>query len=149
MRWKVTVLLFWLASSLAGWAAEGNTASDAKKYFREAAALCESDGGALWGKSLCGPMLLVEPDRRDVFANQADRENQLQSRDGLFTGKLPADVNIANTATTWAGVKWTMLMLPLPADSQRRAALLAHEMWHRVQDELGFPSSNATNKNLD
>src|SRR4051812_45688224 len=126
MRWKVTVLLFWLASSFAGLAAEENkTSEEAKKYFREAAALCERDGGALWGKSLCSPILLVEPESREVFANQADLENQLQSRDGLFIGKLSADVNIANTAMTWAGVKWTMLMLPLPADPQRRAALLA------------------------
>jgi len=150
MRWSVTALLFWLASSFAGQAAEGNKASDeAKKYFREAVALCERDNGKLWGKSLCGPILLVEPESRDVFANQADLGNRLQSRDGVFIGKLPAEVNIANTATTWAGVKWTMLMLPLPADSQRRAALLAHEMWHRIQDELGFPSSNAPNKHLD
>lgn len=150
MRWGIAAVLLWFACYFPGKAAEESTTSDdAKKYFQEARRLCERDGGTLWGKPLCGPILLVDANSRDVFADQPDREHQLQSRDGLFVGKLPANVNVANTATEWAGVKWTMLMLPLPADSQRRAVLLAHEMWHRLQDELGFPSSSAANKHLD
>src|SRR4051812_7852561 len=115
--------------------------NEAEKYFQEARGLCERDGGTLWGRSLCGPILLVDAENRDVFADQPDREHLLHPLDGVFAGKLPANMNVANTATEWAGVKWTMLMLPLPADPQRRAVLLAHEMWHRLQDDLGFPSS--------
>ena len=33
----------------------------AAKLFREAKVLCERDGGRLWGKSLCGPIMLVDP----------------------------------------------------------------------------------------
>ena len=55
-------------------------------------------------------------------------------RGEIFRGRLPDEINIANTATDWAGVKWTMMMLPLPEDAGRRAALLAHEMWHRIQE---------------
>ena len=32
----------------------------AQSYFKEAAALCERDGGKLWGVSLCGPMVFTD-----------------------------------------------------------------------------------------
>ena len=115
----------------------------------EAEALCRRDDAALWGVSLCGPLLLVDPATRAVFANQPDKENALRREGEIFIGKLPNDINIANTAAEWAGVKWTMIMLPLPEDAARRATLLAHEMWHRVQEEIGFPPSGAANNHLD
>lgn len=124
-------------------------AADAAQYFQEAKALCERDGGTLWGQSLCGPMLLVDPESRDLFASQDGSQQPLEARAGFFVGKMPPTVNVANTATEWNGVKWTMLMLPLPADEQRRAVLLVHEMWHRVQEQLQFPSSSARNAHLD
>lgn len=117
--------------------------------LREAETLCRKDGGALWGRSLCGPMLLVDPSTRSVFANQPDKQDILRREGEIFTGRLPNEINIANTAVDWAGVKWTMIMLPLPEDAARRAALLAHEMWHRIQEEIGFPPSGAANNHLD
>ncbi len=123
--------------------------ADIAQYFQEAQAICTRDNGKLWGISLCGSILLIDPRTRTVTANQADSEGVL-TRDGkVFSGKLPANVNIANTATEWAGVKWTMVMLPLPEDKYGRANLMAHELWHRVQDEIGFPSSGAANNHLD
>ena len=115
----------------------------------EAETICRADNGALWGVSLCGPLLLVDPATRAVFANQADKQEQLKRDGEIFTGKLPNEINIANTAIDWAGVKWTMIMLPLPEEPARRAALMAHEMWHRIQEELGFPASGAANNHLD
>lgn len=120
-----------------------------REYFREIDLVCQKDGGALWGKKLCGPVLLVNPTTHEVFANQRDQENRLQKRETIFTGTLPSSINIANTATDWAGVKWTMIMLPLPENRDKRAALFAHEMWHRIQEQLGFASSGATNDHLD
>ena len=117
--------------------------------LREAEAICRADDGKLWGISLCGPMLLVDPATRAVFANRPDAQNILQREGEIFTGKLPNEINIANTAIDWAGVKWTMIMLPLPDAQPRRAALMAHEMWHRVQEEIGFPASGAANNHLD
>lgn len=121
----------------------------AGRYFREAQELCSRDGGRLWGVSLCGPMLLVERETRAVVANQADGEGALTKSGEVFVGRLPAAVNLANTAADWAGVRWAMILLPLPEDRYRRAALMAHELWHRVQDEAGFRSSGAANSHLD
>lgn len=122
----------------------------ARRYFREARALCRRDGGRLWGKSLCGPMLFVQPSTRAVVANQPDGEGLLKRHGDIFVGVLPQNVNVANTAAEWAGVKWLMVMFPaLPEDKFRRAGLLAHELWHRAQEELGFPASGAANAHLD
>ncbi len=121
----------------------------ASQYFQEAQALCSRDNGKLWGVSLCGPMLFVDRKTRTVVANQADPEGILTKSANVFVGTLPAGVNIANTAIDWAGVKWTMIIFPLPEDRYRRANLMAHELWHRIQKDIGFPSSGAANNHLD
>jgi hypothetical protein len=152
MRFRIlSQLLLGIALLTASAASEQRSAQidEVARDMREARTLCKQDAGALWGKSLCGPLLLVSSATREIFANQADAENQLQQQGDIYVGKLPSGVNIANTAMNWAGVKWTMVMLPLPEEPHRRAALLAHEMWHRVQDELGFASSSAANDHLD
>jgi hypothetical protein len=123
--------------------------ADVAKALREADAICHSDNGALWGVSLCGPLLLVDPTSRSVFANQPGRETKLKPERDMFVGKLPDEINIANTALDWAGIRWTMIMLPLPKERDRRAALMAHEMWHRIQAEIGFSQSGAANNHLD
>ena len=121
----------------------------AAQYFQEAQALCSRDGGKLWGVSLCAPMLFVDRRTRTVVANQADKEGILTKDGNVFVGQLPARVTIANTATEWAGIRWMMVIFPLPEDRYRRASLMAHELWHRVQSDLGFPSSGAANNHLD
>src|SRR5690606_1975948 len=89
------------------------------------------------------------PNSRRVWANQADSDGVLKERDGVFTGALPQGVPVANTAVDWAGRRWSMVVLPLPEDRVARRVLLAHESWHRIQDELGFAASSLTCSHLD
>jgi hypothetical protein len=121
----------------------------ARQYFQEARALCEKDGGKLWGVSLCGPMIFADPATRMVAANQADGEGKLTAKEAVFTGRLPDEENMSNTATTWAGVKWTMVLWPLPEDALARARLMMHELFHRIQDDLGLAMQNPSNAHLD
>lgn len=121
----------------------------AGSYFAEARALCTADGGRLWGMSLCGPVLFVDRQTRAVVANQADREGVLSKQSDVFTGSLPPKVNIANTATEWAGVRWTMIIWSPPADKTRRASLMIHESWHRIQHDLGLTAADPANAHLD
>ncbi|HEX8293780.1 MAG TPA: hypothetical protein VF570_18595 [Pyrinomonadaceae bacterium] len=128
----------------------GLDAAVAGRYFAEARALCARDGGRLWGRSLCGPMMFADPLTRSVVASEPDGEGVLRRSGGVFVGTLPAEVNIANTAFEWAGVNWMLVMSPaIPADSDRRGGLLMHELWHRQQAGLGFPASGAANDHLD
>src|SRR5690606_27053353 len=87
---------------------------DARAVFDQAQAICEADGGELWGVSLCGPILIVDPSTRRVTASRAGEGETLSEQDGVFAGDLPADMPVANTAVEWDGVRWTMLVAPLP-----------------------------------
>ncbi len=122
---------------------------EAAQYFTEAEHLARRDGGTLWGIPLDGPMLLVHRETREIVANRADPEGLLKPEGRVWTGTLPASENVANTATDWGGLRWTMLTWPLPEDTDRRASLMIHELFHRVQDDLGFPAANPGNAHLD
>ena len=121
----------------------------ANQYFQEARAVSEKDSGQLWGVPIYGPMMFADPNTRFVVANQADANGLLRKEGAVFVGTLPEDVGIANTATKWAGVTWTMVMWPLPSERQRRVRLMAHELFHRIQDSLKLPGANPTNRHLE
>ncbi len=110
--------------------------AEARDRLAEARALCAADGGRTWGTSLCGPMMVVDPNTRAVVANQADVEGRLHEQGGVFVGALPAGVNAANTSVAWAGVRWTQILWPLPQDRAQRAVLMMHESFHRVAAQV-------------
>jgi len=118
----------------------------ARAYFREAERLSDTDGGQLWGVELYGPLLFVDPATRTVVANLS--ASRLSETAGVYTGDLPADQNAANTAIQWSGRRWTMLVWPLPSNRYDRQRLLAHEMFHRVQPDLGLPMSSPPNQHM-
>ena len=120
----------------------------ARTYFREAQRLSEGDGRLLWGVDLYGPLLFVDRASRFVVANMSDSAGQLSATGGVYTGQLPADQNVANTATQWSGRRWTMLIWPLPSNRYGRQRLVAHEMFHRVQPDLGLPMSDPPNAHM-
>lgn len=124
------------------------SAAEARALFGQARAICEADDGALWGVSLCGPVMIVDPATRRVVASQGGDSDILREEGGVFTGTLPPDTPVANTAVEWDGVRWTMLLAPLPDDAQTRAGLIAHESWHRIQDQFGLPMASPTPAHL-
>lgn len=119
--------------------ADGIDLAAAKKAFAERQAICDADQGKLWNHPLCGPIMVVEDASHDLVANQNSQSDLLTPKDGLFVGKLPRENPVANTATDWDGVHWTMVEWPLPEDRKERDALLMHESWHRIQTEIGLP----------
>ncbi len=124
--------------------------SVAHQYFREAQKYSDRDGGKLWGRSLYGPMLFVDPATHSVVANQNDLQGQLTKKDEIYVGRLPDKQPVANFATTWAGIKWTMIVWPLiPKDDFQRVGLMLHESFHRIQSDLGLAPSNPSNDHLD
>lgn len=103
-------------------------------------AICTAERGRLWGRSLCGPIVLVDPATRDAVASADGR---------VFATKIPESIGIANTGVDWDGRRWTMVMWPLPDDPLLRRALIAHESFHRIQKDLGFPITGPANAHLD
>lgn len=122
------------------------TAAPAFALAREA---CERDGGSLWGKSLCGPILLIDPVTRQVVASHGDGEGRFTAHDGVWQGTLPTEVSPANTALEWAGVRWTAVLWPLPESPLAQTRLLLHEAFHRIQDSLRLPANQPDNAHLD
>jgi len=123
--------------------------SIAEQYFKEAKTIADKDGGRLWGRRLGGPMIFVDRGTRSAVANQADGEGRLSRAGSLFVGTLPPGVPIANTGVDWAGVRWTMVAWPLPADRLDRAGLIGHEMFHRIQPDLGLSMPESPCSHLD
>jgi hypothetical protein len=122
----------------------------AAEYFRELDAVCTEDAGKLWGISLCGPILLVDPPTGMAVGNRADANGLLEPVAGVFAGELPESMGIANTAVEWDGVRWTMIMWgSLSEDRARRLRLMAHESFHRVQPDLGLTAYGEVNAHLD
>jgi hypothetical protein len=121
----------------------------ARRYFQEAALLAARDGGALWGRPIAGPLLFVDPGSRTLLSEVPDSAGHLAPHGSLFTARLPDREPIANTALTWGGRTWAMLIWPAPAaDSLARQVLFAHELWHRIQKDLGVPAGMPSNPHL-
>ncbi|GAB5535902.1 MAG: hypothetical protein Rubg2KO_21510 [Rubricoccaceae bacterium] len=137
-RVLLPVLAVCLSSALHAQSPPLLTPEAAESVFNELAALSTADGGELWGIPLYGPVLLVDPATRRVLAN--DPGDGLQLEGGVYAGTLPETIPVANTAVTWNDRRWTMLMWPVPTDLADLRSLGAHELWHRVQDDLGLAS---------
>ncbi len=139
--------MFWILIIMAS--LNGQQQATGQLALDELAQACAEEGGALWGRSLCGPMLIVDPSSRAVVANVAD-SNRALLRDGdFFVGVLPADIGLANTALEWSGTRWAMVLLPLPQEEADRRRLMLHESWHRLQPELGLGARAADNGHLE
>ena len=150
-----TVLLGFLTAHGMGFSQSAQSAPTistalAASYFTEASALCTRDGGKLWGVSTCGPMLFVDPSTRQIVASQADAYGALHREGAVFTGQLPDKENVANTAGTWSGTRWSEMIWPLPEELALRDTLIEHELFHRIQDQLKLAEpGTADNAHLD
>lgn len=147
MRKILAVLLLVFAARFA--AAQSIPIADAEKAFNTAKEIDAEDGGKLWGMPVCGPLIFADSQTQDVVANQGDKEGKLTQKGSVWVGKLPNDFTPANFAADWAGVHWTMLMWPIPAEPRDRRRLLAHECFHRFQNDLKLPATDANNGHLD
>jgi hypothetical protein len=66
-----------------------------------------------------------------------------------FVGPLPDALPLANTAVTWGGHRWSVVLLPLPVERYARLKLLIHESFHRIQPALGLYGADPVNAHLD
>ncbi len=116
----------------------------AEAYFKEAATICQRDGGRLWGISLCGPMVFADARTRTVATNQPRP-----------AGELPRSLGFGNATIEWGGTRWAAYMWDFTTslDARTRGILMLHELFHRIQPELGLITAGgparAGNEHLD
>ncbi|MEZ4455920.1 MAG: hypothetical protein R2882_05090 [Gemmatimonadales bacterium] len=125
------------------------TPSQAAGVIAAAHRLVADDGGRLWGRSLAGPLLIVDRASGVTFASAPDSAGRFAAVDGVYQGRLPESINPANTAVEYSGRLWTMVLWPVPDDPAVRRELLAHELWHRIQRSLDLPPVSTNNPHLD
>lgn len=148
MKQTVATAFFFLFVLGAKAQAQSTSPDTVSIFFDELKTALKKNIG-LWNKDLYGPMILIDPKTRELFANEPDLEGILKGNGTIYSGILPAAVNIANTAVNWGGKRWAMAMLPLSENKENRINLLAHESFHSIQPSLGFTLNNAENNHLD
>lgn len=105
----------------------------AQEYFREAQALCERDGGRMWGVSLCGPMVIADAVTGTIATSQP-----------APPGDRPRGIGFLNAPVQWGGTTWAAYnWRTLIHDNQvMRGRMLMHELFHGlVQPPLGLRRS--------
>ncbi|MHB8230478.1 MAG: hypothetical protein ACYDG0_06775 [Vulcanimicrobiaceae bacterium] len=115
----------------------------ASVVFARAHALCNADGGGLWGLSLCGPLMLADPQTHAAIANVSVPGAERVGAYYRFT--LPADAPIANAPFEYDGIRWAQVIWPLVGSADEQAVTLMHESFHRIQPKLGFVVKGARN----
>ena len=141
-------LMFALSSSSVDAQATPIDIGSGREYFAELRELGALDGGRLWGRVVSGPMLFVDAATRTVVANESDAAGLLRSENGVWVGRLPQNINAANTAVELGGKRWSLVLWPVSDSRYTRRRLLMHESFHRIQNELGIPAGDPSNTHL-
>ena len=112
----------------------------AEAYFTEAATICQRDAGRLWGVSLCGPMVFADARTRTLATNQPRP-----------TEEQPRVLGFGNAPIEWGGSRWAAYMWDFTTslDARTRGMLMLHELFHRIQPELGLITLSGQNAHLD
>lgn len=106
--------------------------------YSDVDSLLTLDNGKFWDKQLYGPIIFVEPETRFFYSNENNTTNSFIKISSIYKDSLPTDINVANTAINWNNKRWSMVMLPLPTDKISRNNLIIHELFHRLQPEIGY-----------
>jgi hypothetical protein len=113
----------------------------AGEFFKEAQALCERDGGRLWGVSICAPMVIGDA-RTQTFATSRPAPD----------APRPRLIGILNGPIKWGDTMWAALSWATVADQPRhvRNSMFLHESFHIVQQQpLGLGVSTNSAEHLD
>ncbi len=112
----------------------------AQEYFKEAQALCERDGGRLWGVSICAPMVIADRRTQTIATSQQAPE---AARPGLL--------GLVNAPVQWGGATWSAYTWDDVANRtpRERKELFLHELFHGVQPQLGLGAPALATEHLD
>jgi len=112
----------------------------AQEYFKEALALCERDGGRLWGVSVCAPMVIADRRTQTIATSRPAPEEA-----------RPRLLGLVNAPVQWGGVTWGAYVWDFVVNRtpRERNELLLHELFHGVQPQLGLMAPALAPEHLD
>jgi len=139
-RARRAAILLYVVTALAPPAVAQVDQQRAAEYFKEVQALCERDGGRLWGVSLCGPMVIGDM-RTQTFATSQPAPE----------APRPRLVGLMNAPVQWGGATWGAYIwdFVVNATPRGRKELLLHELFHGVQPQLGLTVPALASEHLD
>ena len=112
----------------------------AQEYFKEAQALCDRDGGRLWGVSICAPMVIGDARTQTFATSQPPPDAPRPNLIGLLNGPIQWG------DTMWAALTWdTIANWP----ARTRGEAFIHESFHIVQPQLVVNGPAGANEHLD
>jgi hypothetical protein len=144
-----TALLAWVVLGHPLPAAAQVDQQRAQEYFKEARALCERDGGRLWGLSICAPMVIGDARTQTFATSQPPPDAPRPPIIGLLNGPIQWG------DTMWAALSWDTIA-NWPARTRGEAFL--HESFHIIQRSKGIaapdprrigPDVQSENEHLD
>src|ERR1043166_6427215 len=97
--WIRRVWLLYLVAGVARPAVAQVDQPRAQQFFKEAQALCERDGGRLWGVSICAPMVIVDRRTQTIATSQP-----------APAGARPRELGFVNAPIHWGGATWGAYM---------------------------------------
>jgi hypothetical protein len=112
----------------------------AQEFFKEAHALCERDGGRLWGVPICMPMVIGDARTQTFATSQPPPDTPRPRLIGLLNGPIQWG------DTMWAAMMWDTLA---PKTPRAGGAMLVHESFHIVQQRLGLGVGTVSAEHLD
>jgi len=112
----------------------------AQGFFKEAQALCERDGGRLWGASICMPMVIGDARTQTFATSQPPPDAPRPKLIGILMGPIQWG------DTMWAALAWDTVANQPP---HVRNAMFLHESFHIVQMRLGLGVSTTSAEHLD
>ena len=85
-------------------------------------------------------MVFADPVTREIATNQPAPD-----------APRPQALGFANAAMLWGETRWTILVWPMVAkmDEPERARVMLHELFHRIQPEIGLFVAEGQNDHLD
>jgi hypothetical protein len=112
---------------------------------------CISPNMNPWAIDVYGKTMLVEPNSRFLVANYQNIHKSFIEYDGLFVGYLDEKYGIANTSKNIYGEMWTMVDISYieGKNPYEKNWIIAHESFHRIQNEIGLPPANLENAHLE
>lgn len=120
-------------------------------WFSDIEEISETPGLNPWPIDIYGRLMFVDSESRFVVANQQNKHNSFDQYDDVFVGFLDHIYGIANTSKIVYDEMWTMVDIKYVSDKTpyERNWIIAHESFHRIQDEIGLPAANPENAHLE
>ncbi|MFL5619474.1 MAG: hypothetical protein ACJ79A_13885 [Gemmatimonadaceae bacterium] len=112
----------------------------AQEFFREARALCERDGGRLWGVSICAPMVIGDARTQTFATSQPPPDAPRPKLIGILMGPIQWG------GTMWAALSWDVVANQPP---HVRNAMFLHESFHIAQMQRGLAVETTLAEHLD